>query len=136
VVLDERENEFLAGPFVVVAMVVVVIVVVTILAVVAVVNMIQGLVGRDEQGVVVLCVIEQLLDFVVLLNQLGEFGGVLAVLDQFVDGLVLVPTVPVPAVGWMRVVVLLVLIVGVNQGKKVVRVGSSPGALSYALLDR
>jgi hypothetical protein len=97
----------------VVVLVVVVVVVVAVVAVAMVGDTLKGAVRGHKQGVVVLCVVEQLLDLVVLVDQLGKLGRVLALLDQLVDGLVRVAMVTVSAMRGMgmRVVLLLFVVI-------------------------
>jgi hypothetical protein len=81
VVFQQGQDEFL-GRFVVVIIVVVVIVtVMAMLAFVVARDTAKGAVSWDQQGMVVLCVLQQQLDLVVVLDELGKLGGVLAFLD-------------------------------------------------------
>ena len=123
VVLEERKEEAFAGLLVLGRVFVVRVVAVAVVAVVAVEEALKGAVGRDEEGVVVLCVAEQFLDLVVLVDQRGKLGRVVALLDQLVDGLVrgrvVVSSVRRAmgrAVRRMRMVLVVILLAGVNQG--------------------
>ncbi len=88
VVLEEGEEEVFAGLLVRGRVFVVGVVAVAVVAVVVAEEALEGAVGRDEEGVVVRGAAEKLLDVVVLVDQRGKLGRVVARLDQLVDGLV------------------------------------------------
>jgi hypothetical protein len=115
VVFQESDDELLGGFVVVVA------IVLAVMAVPVVRNVFEGAVRRDEERVVVLGVLEQLLDIVVLFNQLGKLGCVVALLDQLIDGLFRVTMVPVttmPAMSAVRWTGVIFLLLAVDQAKQ------------------
>jgi hypothetical protein len=132
VVFEEGDDEFF-GEFVVVVAVVVLVV----MAVAAVRDVSEGAVRRDEERVVVLGVLEQLLDIVVLFDQLGESGRVVALLDQLVDCLFGVATVSVaamPAMSAVRGGSVILFLLAIDQAKQPIQ-GAPLDALGDAVLN-
>lgn len=133
-------------PVMAVVSIMVVVSIVIMIVVVAVVPMVAGdmlkrVVGRHKDGVVVARVLEQRLNLVMLVDQLGELGRVLALLDQLVDGLVwiavvLVVMVAMATVPKVRPVDALVFLTAVlvGQGENAVE-SRALEALGYLVLD-